>query len=113
MDDNASMMNALPINERACDCGEYHIRGACYQLQDSSKIWKVNVTFPDPNRSQVWLVSGDAFKSIIAARNLLTPPPTFGVVDGGPVTDIDSRIKRSVNDAIHKWESEPACREFE
>jgi hypothetical protein len=113
MDENASMMNALPINERARDCGEYHTRGACYQLQDSSRCWKINVTFPDPDRSQVWLISGDAFQSSVAARKLLTPPPTFGVVDGGPITDIDPRVKQSVIDAIQKWESEPACREFE
>jgi hypothetical protein len=108
MDKNASMMNALPINQRACDCGEYHIRGACYQLHESSRCWKINVAFPDPDRSQVWLISGDGFQNIVAARKLLTPPPAFGVVDGGPVTDIDPLVKQSVIDAIQKWESEQA-----
>ncbi len=109
MDENTSMMDALQINQRAKDCGEYHILGACFQLQDGSRCWKINVTYPDPDRSQVWLVSGSGFRSIGPARKLLTPPPTFGVVDGGPVTDIDPLVKQSVLDAIQKWENEPAC----
>ena len=110
MDENASRMNALQINERAREFVGYNIRGICYQLQDGSRYWTVNVSFFDSDRvSQAWLVSGDGFRSIGPARQVLTPPLTREIMLGEPVPEIDSLLKQSVLDAIQKWENEPAC----
>ena len=114
MDENTAMMNAIPINVRARGFSGYNIRGICYQLQNGSRCWTINVTFLDSDRvSQAWLVSGDGFRCIGPARQVLTPPLSREIMLGESVSDIDPLLKQSVLDAIQKWESEPECREFE
>jgi len=109
MDKNTSMMNALQINQRAHGFDGYNIRGICYQLQDGSRCWTINVNFESDRVSQAWCVSGDGFRCIGPTRHLLTPPLTREHMLVEPVPDIEPLLKKSVLDAIQKWGSEPVC----
>jgi hypothetical protein len=105
------LMNAKLVNERAYETCEFTtIRGQCFEEQDGSRFWRINVCFYASDQpSQAWIVGGEGFRSVATARQLLTPTDSFfEVVLGKIITNLDPALKQSVLEAIQRWENEPA-----
>jgi hypothetical protein len=106
-----SLMNATLVNDRAYETCEHNsIRGRCFEEQDGSRFWMISAAFFDPDQpSQAWIVDGEGFRSIGTGRLLLTPVDRFfEPMLGKTITDLDPALRQSVQEAIQKWEKEPA-----
>ena len=109
MEETTTIMDANLVNERAHEFSEYTIRGNCYENQGGTRIWEIIVNFRASDQvSQAWIVGGEGFRTVEAARQLLTAPQMlFEVTGGKDIGNIDPALKQSVLTTIQKWENEP------